>query len=61
MFRPKDSLSAKKATPLMRPIPQVDEVIRSIQQTERVIERLVFEKNIPGRSGFDGTRHRISR
>ena len=61
MNSPKDSLSTKKAVPLMRPIPQVDEVIRSIQQTERVIEELVFEKNRPVPSGFAGTRHRTSK
>ena len=60
MFRPKSSQTAKKAVPLMRPIPQVDEVIRSIQQTERVIEELVFGKNRPVRPGFPGTRHRTS-
>jgi hypothetical protein len=61
MFRPKDSQTAKKAAPLMRPTSQVAEVIRSIQQTERVIERLVFEKELSGPSGFDGTRHRTSK
>lgn len=58
MTRPKDSLTTKKAAPIMRPIPQVDEVLRSIQQTERMIERLVFERDIPGPSGFADTRHR---
>jgi hypothetical protein len=60
MTRPKDSLTKKKAAPLMRPSLQVDEVIRSIQQTERVIERLVFEKHMGGPTGFADTRHRTS-
>jgi hypothetical protein len=61
MFRPKDPLTAKKTAPLTRPIPQVDEVIRSIQQTERMIERLVFDKGMSGPSGFAGARHRTSK
>jgi hypothetical protein len=60
MFRPKDSRAAKKAEPTMRPAPQIDEVIRSIQQTERVIEKLIFEKEMSDPSRFAGTRHRTS-
>ena len=57
----KDPRAAKKTAPSTRMSPQVEEVIRSIQQTERVIERLVFEKDISGPSAFTGTRRRTSK
>ena len=55
-----DPRAAKKTAPYTRMSPQVEEVIRSIQQTERVIERLVFEKDLSGPSGSTGPRHRTS-
>ncbi len=53
-----DSPAAKKAALHVPAAPQVNEVIRSIQETERVIERLVFEKELSGPSARIDARHR---